>query len=146
MTQPNLPGEPCTWVYVEGPLTQRAVLEAVERGRVFVSEGPQGPYIDMRVIHDGRESLPGDVIDVRGGSKVEVRLDYRGPDGKKLRLFGRDGLLIELVADREHYEARFDVPAEGDGFVRCEVRGYRGRPDRGEVLHAMTNPVYWGNW
>ena len=29
MTQPNGPGEPCSWVYVEGPLTERAVLDGV---------------------------------------------------------------------------------------------------------------------
>ena len=47
MTQPNGPGEPCTWVYVEGPLTQRAVLEAVIAGHVFISEAPNGPFIEL---------------------------------------------------------------------------------------------------
>jgi hypothetical protein len=146
MTQPNLPGEPCTWVYVEGALSQRAVLEAIERGRVFVSESPQGPYIDMRVRCGLIEALPGDVIESAEGRHLDVQLTYHGPDGKKLRLHGRDGLIAECVAEREDYTTQLQVPAEGDGFVRCEVRGYRGRPDRGEVLHAMTNPVYWGNW
>ena len=146
MTQPNLPGEPCTWVYVEGGLTQRGVLDAVQAGRVFISESPMGPYIDMRVTAAGREALPGDVLDVPEGTPLQVRVRYRGPDGKKLRFFGREGLYIEFVADREEYDTQFDLRAEGDGFVRCEVRGYRGRPDRGEVVHALTNPVYWGKW
>ncbi|HEU5321130.1 MAG TPA: CehA/McbA family metallohydrolase, partial [Methylomirabilota bacterium] len=38
MTQPNGPGEPCTWVYVEGPLTTQSVLDAVAHGHVFLSE------------------------------------------------------------------------------------------------------------
>ncbi|HEY8172184.1 MAG TPA: CehA/McbA family metallohydrolase, partial [Dehalococcoidia bacterium] len=70
MTQPNGPGEPCTWVYLEGALTQRAVLEAVERGHVFISEAPNGPFIEMRADTDGSgafETLPGDRIDEPSG-------------------------------------------------------------------------------
>ena len=147
MTQPNLPGEPCTWVFVRGPLTQQAVLDAVQRGNVFISESPQGPRLDMRVgVHGREEALPGDVLDVPEGTELEVRVRYHGPDGKKLRFFGRDGLYIEFVADREDYSAAFTLRAQGDGYVRCEARGYRGRPDRGEVVHALTNPVFWGKW
>jgi len=146
MTQPNLPGEPCTWVFVRGPLTQDAVLRAVERGNVFISETSQGPYLDMRVHVGDAEALPGDVIDVPEGTLLDVRVRYHGPDGKKLRFFGREGLYIEFVADRESYETQFTLRAEGNNYVRCEARGYRGRPDRGEVVHALTNPVYWGKW
>ena len=63
MKQPNGPGEPCTWVWVEGPLTQKAVLDAVAAGHVFISEAANGPMLDLRadVDGDGRfEALPGD--------------------------------------------------------------------------------------
>jgi hypothetical protein len=150
MTQPNGPGEPCTWVYLEGALTQRAVLEAVERGHVFISEAPNGPFIEMRADADGSgafETLPGDRIDVpAGGAVVRFRVNYRGPDGKHIRFFGRDGLVREITPDVEEYDGEFELPLEGDGYLRCEVRGFRGRPDRGEVVHAMTNPIYWGSW
>ncbi len=149
MTQPNGPGEPCTWVYVEGPLTQRAVLEAVERGHVFISEAPNGPFIEMRGDADGDgvfEALPGDVIDALAGTTMRVHVTYRGPDGKHLRFFGKGGLVKEITPDVEEYDGEFDVRIEGDDYLRCEVRGYRGRPDRGEVVHAMTNPLYWGSW
>jgi hypothetical protein len=149
MTQPNGPGEPCTWVYVEGPLTQRAVLDAVEQGRVFISETPGGPFIELRADADGDgafEALPGDVVETRDGSMLRFRVKYLGPDGKHLRFFSKRGLVHEITAPAEHHEAEFELRAEGDDYVRCEVRGYRGRPDRGEVVHAMTNPIYWGAW
>jgi hypothetical protein len=155
MTQPNGPGEPCTWVYVEGPLTQRAVLDAIEQGHVFISEAPGGPFIEMRAgaTHPGdgerdgtRSALPGDAIDAKDGDLLRIRFRYRGPDGKHLRFFGKRGLVHEVTAPTEDFDGDFDLRVEGDDYVRCEVRGYRGRPDRGEVVHAMTNPIYWGDW
>jgi hypothetical protein len=149
MTQPNGPGEPCTWVYVEGPLTQRAVLGAVERGHVFISEAPNGPVIELRADADGDgvfEVLPGDRIDAVVGALVKFHVKYRGPDGKHLRFFGKQGLVKEITPDVEEYDGEFELRIEGDDYLRCEVRGYRGRPDRGDVVHAMTNPIYWGNW
>jgi hypothetical protein len=149
MTQPNGPGEPCTWVYVEGPLTQRAVLDAVSGGHVFVSEAPTGPFLELRADADGDgvfEALPGDVIAAKDGATVKFRVTYRGPDGKKLRFFGKRGLVHEITPGVEQYDGEFELSIEGDDYVRCEARGYRGRPDRGEVVHAMTNPIYWGTW
>lgn len=149
MTQPNGPGEPCTWVYVEGPLTQRAVLDAVERGHVFISEAPTGPFIEMRADADGGgvfEALPGDVINPKEGAPVRFHIKYRGPDGKHLRFFSRRGLVHEMTPDVEQFDGEFELRIEGDDYVRCEVRGYRGRPDRGEVVHALTNPIYCGRW
>ena len=149
MTQPNGPGEPCTWVYVEGPLTQRAVLDAVERGRVFISEMPTGPFIELRADADGDgvfEALPGDVISAKDGALLRFQIKYRGPDGKRLRFFSRRGLVHEITPDTEQFDHAFELRVEPDDYVRCEVRGYRGRPERGEVVHALTNPIYWGNW
>jgi hypothetical protein len=149
MTQPNGPGEPCTWVYVEGELTQDAVLDAVERGHVFISEGPVGPYIELRADADADgvfETLPGDLIANDGEAPVRFRVKYRGPEGKHMRFFGRRGLVREVTAQSEEYDGEFEHPLEGDDYLRVEVRGFRGRPERGEVVHALTNPVYWGSW
>jgi hypothetical protein len=149
MKQPNGPGEPCTWAWVEGPLTQQAVLDAVTRGRVFISEAPNGPMLDLRADADGDgvfEALPGDVIHPEPHQKVRFRVKYRGPDGKHLRFFRRKGLERDVVADSEEFEDEFELPCDEDDYLRVECRGFRGRPDRGEVVHALTNPIYWGNW
>jgi hypothetical protein len=149
MTQPNGPGEPCTWVYVEGPLTREAILRGVEQGHVFLSEAPNGPYADFRA-HAGADgasaSLPGDLLDVADGATVRFHTNYRGPDGKHLRYFGKRGLVREVTATAEDVDDDFELRLEGDDYLRLEVRGFRGRPERGEVVHAMTNPIYWGRW
>ncbi len=149
MTQPNGPGEPCTWVYVEGPLTERAVLGAVARGHVFLSEAPAGPFIELRADADGDgalATLPGDRIEAAAGTAVRFHVTYRGPDGKHLRFFSKSGLVREITADTQAHDDEFELRLEGDDYLRVEVRGFRGRPERGEVVHAMTNPVYWGRW
>ncbi|MBF6600916.1 MAG: PHP domain-containing protein [Dehalococcoidia bacterium] len=149
MTQPNGPGEPCSWVYVAGPLGERAVLDAVAAGHVFVSEDPTGPFIELRADADGDgifETLPGDRIDAPAGRSVRFHITYRGPDGKHIRLFGRDGLVREVTPETEEHDSEFELRLEGDGYLRAEVRGFRGRPERGEVVHALTNPIYWGAW
>ncbi|MEX2245621.1 MAG: CehA/McbA family metallohydrolase [Dehalococcoidia bacterium] len=149
MTQPNGPGEPCSWVYVEGALTQRAVLGGVARGHVFISEAPTGPYADFRADADGDgafEVLPGDVIDGAGDRVVRFSITYRGPEGKHLRFFSKRGLVHEIPSVAEEFDGQFEQRLEGDDYLRLEVRGFRGRPERGEVVHAMTNPIYWGKW
>jgi len=149
MTQPNGPGEPCTWVYVSGPLTQRAVLDAVARGHVFISEAPNGPFIELRADARGDgafAALAGDRIEAAGGRPVRFRAKYRGPDGKHIRYFSKEGLVRECTAATEEVDDEFELRLEGDDYIRVEVRGFRGRPERGEVVHAMTNPIYWGRW
>ena len=56
------------------------------------------------------------------------------------------GLVKEITPDVEDYVDEFEWPCEGDDYLRVEVRGFRGRPERGEVVHALTNPIYWGSW
>lgn len=147
MTQPNGPGEPCTWAYVEGALTQAAVLDAVSRGRVFISEAPNGPFLELRAERAGEgDALTGDLVPLPEDGQLRLRVRYRGPDGKHIRLFGREGFVAEFTAESEDEDRLLEIAAEGDGFVRAEVRGFRGRPERGEVVHALTNPIFWGSW
>ena len=149
MTQPNGPGEPCTWVWVEGPLTQKAVLDAVAAGRVFISEAPNGPMLDLRADADGDgafELVAGDAFQPQRGQKVRFHAKYRGPDGKHLRYFTKKGLERDVVAETEDFDDEFELRCDGDDYLRVECRGFRGRPDRGEVVHALTNPIYWGKW
>jgi hypothetical protein len=36
----------------------------------------------------------------------------------------------------------FSLQLSGKSYVRAELRGRRGRPERGEVIWAMTNPIW----
>jgi hypothetical protein len=144
-THPHGPGEPTTWVYVTGPLSEEALLEAIGHGHVFISEDPEGPFLTLWADADGDgrfEHMMGDTLEVPEGSRVTVRVQYRGLAGKKLRLLrGRD-LIEEMVVDTEEVTRDLSLIVSEPGYLRAEVKGFRGRPERGEVVHAMTNPLY----
>lgn len=135
-------GNPCTWVYAREPLSEASVLDAVRAGHVFISEDPSGPFLELTAACGDHSYLMGDVVEAPVGAPVRFRLRYRGPSEKKLRLL-RDGEVWQQVtADKEETTLEFEMPLEGAGYVRAEVMGFRGRPERGEVVHALTNPIY----
>jgi hypothetical protein len=152
-THPHGPGEPTTWVYCENGVSERGLLDGIAKGHVFLSEDTKGPTLVLsarldaladasRSASGGFGTMMGDTLEVRHGASVTFRLQYRGPAGKKLRLLrGRD-LLLEIEAPREQYTHELTLPVTEPGYVRADVMGLRGRPERGEVVHAMTNPVY----
>jgi hypothetical protein len=144
-THPHGPGEPTTWVYLTQPLNEAALLKAIGRGHVFISEDPGGPTLTLQADADGDgrfEHMVGDTVDVPEGSRVTVRVQYRGLAGKKVRLLRGREVIEEVVADAEEVTRDLPLVVDGPGYLRAEVRGTRGRPERGEVVHAMTNPLY----
>ena len=135
-------GNPCTWVYTQRPLDEAAVLDAVRAGHVFCSEDPTGPFLELTASCRGRSYLMGDVLEAPAGTPVQISLRYRGPTDKKLRLLRNGELWQQAVAEREETTLTFDTTLEEPGYLRAEVMGFRGRPERGEVVHALTNPIY----
>jgi hypothetical protein len=140
--QPWPLGTPCTWVYAEEPLSEAGILDAVRAGHVFISEDTGGPFLEFTGECDGQSYMMGDAIEAPDGTPVVLRARYRGPPEKKLRLF-RDGeLWKEAPLDSTEADLQFELPLDRPGYVRAAVMGFRGRPERGEVVHAMTNPIY----
>jgi len=144
-THPHGPGEPTTWVYLTQPLSEAALLEAIGRGHVFISEDPGGPALTLQADADGDgrfEHMMGDTLEVPEGAHVTARVQYRGLAGKKVRLLRGRAVIEEVVAGTEEVTRELSLVVDGPGYLRAEVRGTRGRPERGEVVHAMTNPLY----
>lgn len=138
-------GEPCTWVFAPEPLEEESLLRSIEQGHVFISEDPSGPFLELTADADGQgrfEAMMGDVLHVARGSAVSLRLRYRGPRGKKLRLLNGREVWHEGEAREEEVTQEFALRVEVPTWVRAEVRGLRGHPERGEVVHALTNPIY----
>jgi hypothetical protein len=140
--QPWTLGNPCTWVLSDA-LDESALLNGVRAGHIFVSEDPMGPYLELTAHCDGASYLMGDTIAARAGAPVRLRLRYRGPPEKKLRLVRNGDVWREVVAERDDVELEFELPLEEPGYLRAEAAGFRGRPERGEVVHALTNPIYF---
>ena len=134
-------GTPCTWVFAQGP-DEAAILDGVRAGHVFLSEDTTGPFLELTASCEGGSFMTGDAIDAKPGSTVRFGLRYRGPAEKKLRLLRNGQVWQQVVAEREDVTVEFDLTLDEPGYVRADVIGFRGRPERGEVVHAMTNPIY----
>jgi hypothetical protein len=118
------------------------VLDAVRRGNVFLSEDPTGPYLELGATCDGRSHMMGETVQARDGDSLRLRLRYQGPAEKKLRVLRNGEVWQQAVAHGEDVTVEFELPVDEAGYVRADVMGFRGRPERGEVVHAMTNPIY----
>jgi hypothetical protein len=73
---------------------------------------------------------------------VTIRVQYRGLVGKRLRLLHGREVMEEIAVETEEVTRDVSLTVSEPGYLRAEVKGFRGRPERGEVVHAMTNPLY----
>ncbi len=134
--------EPTTWVYAS-EATEGGVLEAIRAGRTFITDSPRAPTRLTLVADedaDGRfEKMIGDEV----AGRVRFRVCVTAGRDRRLWVVA-DGEPIDIIPiDQDDARVEFTLDMTGRKYVRAELRGYRGRPERGEVVWAMTSPI-WG--
>jgi len=138
-------GNPTTWVYAEGGASEETILDGIRKGHVTVSDAPDGPQLTLRADEDGDgdyEKLPGDTVAAPEGKRVRFRVDTYGGMDRRLWIVV-DGQPIDIIPlDQVESTFSFTLELSGRSYVRAELRGFRGRPERGEVIWAMTNPIW----
>lgn len=146
-------GNPCTWVYAQGgPSTgsgwapsEDSILDGIRRGHVFISDDPDGAQLILTADADGDgrfEKMMGDTVEAAEGQRVSFRVWTNGGTDRRLWLIC-DGLPLGIIPlDRAEAAHTFSLEPSGRSYVRAELRGFRGRPERGEVVWAMTNPIW----
>lgn len=138
-------GNPTTWVYTENDASEQSILQALRAGHVFISDAPDGPRLILSADEDGDgrfEKTMGDRIAASEGKRVNFRVQVEGGLDRRLWILC-DGRPIDIVPlDRADTDFRFALEPSGRRYVRAELRGPRGRPERGEVIWAMTNPIW----
>ena len=148
---------PTTWVWAgtgkseignrKSEVAESAILKGIRAGHVFITDAPT----DMRLVlsadadGDGRfESLMGDTISPADGRPVRFRVEVRGGMDRRLWLIA-DGVPVDIrPLDKVDSRHEFSLDVAGRRYVRAELRGHRGRPECGEVIWAMTNPIWVG--
>jgi hypothetical protein len=138
-------GNPCTWVYTQGDPSEESILDGIRSGRVFISDDPDGAQLILTADADGDgkfEKMMGNTVEAAEGQRVTFRVWTNGGSDRRLWLI-RDGLPLDIIplnqAEATH---TFSLEVSGRSYVRAELRGFRGRPERGEVVWAMTNPIW----
>ena len=94
--------------------------------------------------------LPFEAFRARLVRMMDALLDLldRDPEYKHFVLDGQTIPLDDYLEIRPERRADIERLVKagrlliGPGYVRAELRGFRGRPERGEVVWAMTNPIW----
>ncbi len=137
-------GTPTTWVWAE-ELSIPAIVEGLRRGRVFISEGPQGPRVELTAEADGQQARMGEDLSVLPGGALRLTCRVEGGEGSLLRLLSdRRVITVEIDADPFVYHA--EIRADGSGYIRSEVIEPPEVPLEEEpaalMVRALGNPIY----
>jgi TolB protein len=133
------PGSDRTFARIDGVLTMRSWLDAVRRGRTFMSTGP---LLFLSV--DGHE--PGDEITVteNGSRSVRVKAEAISITPLDSLQIIVNGVVVETVAARDKARIAFDGPVampEG-GWIAARVLGPHSKYIGDDYAFAHTSPVY----
>ena len=138
-------GNPTTWVYAEGGPSEESILDGIRQGHVFVCDDPGGAHLILTADENGDgkfEKMMGDAVEAPEGQRVSFRVQVQGGAGRRLWLVC-DGLPLDIIPLHDvDSTLSFSLELSGRSYVRAELRGLRGRPERGEVIWAMTNPIW----
>jgi hypothetical protein len=137
-------GTPTTWVWAE-ELSIPALVAGLRQGRVFVSEGPAGPRIELVAEANGRRAAMGDALPAPAGSLLRLICRVWGWAGSVLRLVSAQRVLQAEVADEEFVQ-RWEVEVGDDLYFRPEVIEPPEAPLDEEpaalMARAVGNPIY----
>jgi PHP domain len=134
--------EPTTWVYASEP-SEGGVLSALRAGRACITDSPRSPthlalYADAD--SDGVfERMMGDEV---GEGRVRFRVEVTAGRERRLWIVADGETLDIMPIDSDDAMVEFALDTSRHRYVRAELRGNRGRPERGEVVWAMTNPIW----
>ena len=138
-------GNPCTWIYARGGPSEEGILEGIREGHVFISDDPNGAQLVLTADADGNgkfDAMMGDTVEAEEGRRVSFRVWTNGGSDRRLWIIC-DGLPLDVIPlDGPEARHSFSLELSGRSYVRAELRGFRGRPERGEVVWAMTNPIW----
>lgn len=131
----NAVGRPTTVVYAKA-FTQRAILEGIRAGRVFVDlSGGTGTMLDLQLATDRGSAPMGAEIEATPGAVMTAVVRIAGVRNATVKLLGARGPLASGAVDGD---AELRLPlrlAAGRHLVRAEVRSADGR------LLLISNPV-----
>jgi hypothetical protein len=139
-------GTPCTYVFAEA-LSIPAIIAGLRAGHAFVSEGPDGPRLELTAenVQSGQRGLMGDELRVPVGSSLRLRCRVQDGAGNVLRLVSTQGVL-EATIGGDDFTYECQVSVTGDTYWRAEVIEPPEAPLDQEpaalMAKALSNPIY----
>ena len=115
--------------------SQRGVLEALERGRVIVTDGPE---LEFTVA----DAIPGEELKVPVGTLLPVNLTGSANVSSTVRLIANGSVVYSQPVSAGPFSLSTSFTPTADSWVRAEVRSFNGNILKGETFLAFANPVY----
>lgn len=141
-------GTPTTVVHADA-LSKRAVIDALKRGRSFVTRLPTGVEVYLTGTGvDGQRQIMGGTLYGAPTDTADFEILVRRAGGMRLGVI-RDGVVatvVPITADEQ--TVAFSTPIGSGGFVRVEVRGQpffggQAAPLASRTdMEAFSNPVF----
>lgn len=137
---PSVIGDPATFVYCEG-LTARSLLNGVNRGRAYVSRGPE--FI-INIFVDGVSYLPGSNLTDCYDDKEEIEVWYeimpmKTPANATLHWIKDSQSVKDIkIAEGKIIQNQFTLKKSEVTWIRFEIRS-----EDGELL-SFVNPIFTG--
>lgn len=137
-------GTPCTWVYADA-LSVEAIVAGIRAGRVFISEGPDGPQIDLTAEAEDQRIMMGDELCLPTGASLRLRCHVQGGAGNLLQLVSAQKIReAEITTDDFTYECQ--VTVTDNTYWRAKVIEPPEAPLDEEpaalMAKALGNPIY----
>lgn len=136
-------GVPTTWIYSEG-LDAASIVDAITRGRICISESPNGPRIDLA----GRSAgLPG-YVTMGGhaeGGELKVAIKTVGAKGNHVRLIVDGAVHSISPIDKNVFQKVERISLKSANYARADIvkSGPLDEPyDEDLVLAALSNPIF----
>jgi len=135
-------GRPATVVYAEN-LSQRAILDGVRAGRVFIDlDGVKGRFLDLTLNTRQGRVLMGSTAGVGRSERTRLAIEVRGAAGGRIELIAGAGAPklgppLPIAGDSETLSATLPAAGPKRWWVRANVRDSSGR------LILLSNPIYF---
>lgn len=143
-------GAPTTWVYAAS-LSERAVLDGIRAGHVFVAQTPRGPRLEFTASVGSQTAMIGDELCVSPGDEIIFTCRVWGgascgERGSVLRIVHRTGEWTQVSVDADEWSHTWTAAVREADFWRVEVIAPTHVPldkDPSAMwVYALSNPIY----
>ncbi|HZQ09115.1 MAG TPA: CehA/McbA family metallohydrolase [Anaerolineae bacterium] len=133
---PRAPGTPTLWVYVPETPSADAILNAIHRGHVTLSDEPNGAFLEL-CAGDDLSARGGDVLTRDSNDVILFQVHCLNGAGNTLTLLDQKGIVFSQRIQAAEETVRARVPVKDSLYIRAELRG------DDDIVHALTNPIYF---
>jgi hypothetical protein len=130
-------GQPTTHVAAKFP-TQKALLDAILKGRVYLTSEVAQPVLDFEAETMGRKtrSMVGDEIHLTTPTTIRFHVSTSSIPGASISLVSNGQVLRSLSTNSNGQPQVIEIECRTDSYYRLEIR------DAAKAMLALTNPIY----